>query len=85
MTRTLKYTPVTSLLKNRRGETVKIAFGTLDRVVDGLPYSARAHAAWWYGSFEGTPTHAHKRAWEDAGFTILTVDLDAERATFTRF
>ena len=62
-----------------------MAFGTLDRAVDGLPYSARTHAAWWYGTFAGTPTHSQKRAWEEAGFSVRTTDLHAERVTFARF
>ena len=63
---------------------MSIAFSTIDRAVDGLPYSARTYPAWWYGTAAGARTHTQKRAWEEAGFTVSTVNLSDERVVFTR-
>jgi len=66
-----KYATLTELLKNRVEPVVKFTFDELDKLVGGMPASARRHAAWWANS---RTAHNHARAW-----------LDAERHASPRF
>jgi len=59
-----RYQALTEHLKQREHETVVCSFAELDRIVGGLPESARRHAAWWSNSRTSQP---HSRYWLDAG------------------
>ncbi len=58
------YAALTELLSDRPEATVELSFAELDELVQGLPPSARKHAAWWSNS---TASQAHARSWLDAG------------------
>ncbi len=57
-------------------------FSHLDRLVGGLPSSARNHRAWWANSTRGN--HSWASAWLDADFAVDEVNLTAGTVTFVR-
>ncbi|HUY29973.1 MAG TPA: hypothetical protein VMV02_03135, partial [Acidimicrobiales bacterium] len=59
-----RYQALTEHLRQRERATVVCSFAELDRIVGGLPESARRHAAWWSNSRTSQP---HSRYWLDAG------------------
>ncbi|MFA7020471.1 MAG: hypothetical protein WC215_02795 [Bacilli bacterium] len=80
-----KYDSIETLLKRKGTSYPTIAFEEIENVIRGdLPSSAHIHQAWWYGSADCSPTHVQKRAWEKAGFTVDSVDLENRKATFKK-
>jgi len=73
-----RYEALTAALKGRTEPVVTFTFGELDRLVGGLPPSARTHPAWWSNSRTSRP---HSRFWLDAGRRARP-DFNAERVTF---
>jgi hypothetical protein len=59
-----KYEVLTTYLQDRPEPVVELSFSALDRLVGGLPDSARRHQAWWSNSRASQP---HSRFWLDAG------------------
>ena len=59
-------------------------FSSLDDIIGGLPPSSRKYTSNWYGSTAAAPTHVWKQAWEDAGFTVDSVDLSEGTVSFRR-
>ena len=57
-----------------------MSFSQIDAVVGSLPNSARRHPPFWANSLA---SHAHARAWLDAGFTA-SPDFVSGRVRFTR-
>ncbi len=74
------YSALTKHLEQLAGAEVTMSFLELDRVVGGLPASARKHAAWWANT---TTSHSHARAWLDARFSA-SPDFVAGRVRFNR-
>jgi hypothetical protein len=58
------YEALTGYLRVRSEPVVVVSFAELDRVVGGLPASARKYSAWWANSRHSQP---HAFAWLDAG------------------
>ena len=73
-----RYEALTSELADRSEVVVSLTFRELDRLVGGLPASARTYAAWWSNSRTSQP---HSRYWLDAGRRARP-DFNAERVTF---
>lgn len=73
-----KYLALTTFLDERSEPVVEITFTQLDRMVGGLPSSARKHAAWWANSRTAQP---HARYWLDAR-RRATPDFNGERVRF---
>ena len=67
-----------------RGAEVRVFFAQLDRIVNGLPPSARRYPAWWRGPAAISPTHVQKRAWESVGYRVGELDLEREVVVFRR-
>ncbi len=61
---TSNYEVLTTYLQDRPEPVVELSFSALDRLVGGLPDSARRHQAWWSNSRASRP---HSRFWLDAG------------------
>jgi len=81
--RVADYAKLTAHLKEQQAErkVVSMAFGEIERVIDGsLPDAARLHRSWWSND---ASTFAYARAWVDAGWRV-TADMADEVATFTR-
>ncbi len=73
-----KYEALTTYLVERSEPVVEITFTELDRMIGGLPASAREHAAWWANSRTAQP---HARYWLDAK-RRATPDFNGERVRF---
>lgn len=76
-----KYDPISTFL---RGATspVTLRFAELDRLVGGLPPSARNHRSWWGNTHH--EMHVHANSWVSVGWVVTELDLQAERVTFAR-
>lgn len=77
-----KYGALTEYLRQataRGRASVELSFRDLDRIVGGLPPSARAHRPWW-----GNSESPQARAWRSAGFAVDSVSLDHERVRFAK-
>jgi hypothetical protein len=76
-----KYDPLTAHLAAVPDEEAQVAmrFGDVDRLVGGLPASARAHRPWWANS-----SHVQARAWRAAGWHVQDVDLAEGKVVFAR-
>lgn len=75
-----KYLPLNKYLiqsRNSGRSQVEVLFEELDRMVGGLPPSAREHRPWWANS-----QNTQAAAWLSAGWRVATVDLDRQRVTF---
>lgn len=58
-----KYEVLTEYLSGRSEPVIELTFAELDRLVGGMPASARKHQAWWANSRTAQP---HARYWLDA-------------------
>lgn len=56
---------------------VELPFGTVDRLVGGLPPSARSQRTWWANS-----SHGQALAWRAAGWHVDKVDFPGQRVVF---
>jgi hypothetical protein len=74
-----KYEPLLEYLHERSEASVDLSFDELDRLIDGLPPSARVHPAWWANSRDA---HAHTRYWLDAE-RIASPDFANQRVRFS--
>jgi len=77
-----KYSALRRHLEREAGPSVEVTFDEVDRIVGGLPASARRYSAWWSNEREGRHVQAH--AWMDAGWRVHSVNLTAERVHFTK-
>ena len=77
-----KYDPLTPFLRAQGAEgalDIEVTFGQIDRLVGGLPASARRHRPWWANN-----TQAHALAWQAIGWRVGAVDLAGQRVRFSR-
>jgi hypothetical protein len=75
-----KYEPVTDHLRSLAAERqtrVEMLFGQIDRMVGGLPPSARKNRTWWANNSQN-----QAQAWRSAGWHVASVDLAQNRVTF---
>ena len=78
-----KYDPLGHHLMNLHREEWTASFDQIETVLGfRLPYSARAHPAWWANEQRGG--HSQKRAWLDAGWRTSDLNLTGETVTFRR-
>lgn len=75
-----KYEPLGNHLRDEAAtgqHQVELTFGTVDRLVGGLPPSARKLRTWWANNSQG-----QSLAWRDAGWHVASVDLPEARVVF---
>lgn len=72
------YVALTNLLSQRSDPVIEVTFTELDRLVGGLPESARKYPAWWANSRTAQP---HARYWLDAK-RRASPDFNAGRVRF---
>jgi hypothetical protein len=75
-----KYEPLAHHLRAAAadGQTqVTLSFGSMDRLVGGLPPSARRQRTWW-----GNSSHGQALAWMAAGWHVSSVDLPGALVVF---
>jgi hypothetical protein len=58
-----------------------LSFAQLDRLIGGLPPSAREHPSWWGNTVNDSHVHAH--AWVSVGW-LAEADLQNERVRFVK-
>jgi hypothetical protein len=77
----LKYDPLTAHLAAvpEQDARVEMRFGDVERLVGGLPASARTYRPWW-----GNSSHVQARAWRAAGWHVQEVHLAESRVVFRR-
>ena len=73
-----RYEALTAFLDDRSDPVVEMTFAELDRLVGGLPDSARKYPAWWANSRSSQP---HAKFWLDAK-RRATPDFNAGRVRF---
>ena len=77
-----KYDPLEDYLKQANDEDVPMGFSEIEHVLGfELPPSSRKQRAWWSNN---TSNNVMTRAWIDAGFETVEVDMTAEKLTFKR-
>lgn len=76
-----KYDPLTGFLSSVPVDEVRVGlrFGDVDRLVGGLPTSARKYRPWWSNG-----SHVQARAWRLAGWHVQEVNLAEGRVVFER-
>ena len=77
-----KVRPLSEWLARAVGETVTLGFAEIDKLVEGLPRSARHYRAWWAN--QTGSGHPEAQAWMEAAWSVDHVDFDSERVTFRR-
>jgi hypothetical protein len=78
----LKYAPLTTYLRAKRGSQVRMTFAEIERVIGArLPPSASSHRAWWSNN---PLNNVMTRAWLEAGFESEEVDLSGRKLVFRR-
>ncbi len=80
-----KYDPLRDYLRNlaKSGQVkVTLSFGELEEIL-GFPLCAAAHhhRPWWGNENE---RHPQAKAWLDAGWKVVTADLQSKKITFQR-
>lgn len=73
-----KYEALTHFLEQAEDGSMVVPLAVIDRIVGGLPHSARSHRAWW--SNTGQP---HSVAWVSVGRRVLRVDPNAGTVHFS--
>jgi hypothetical protein len=78
-----KYDPLHDYLASQAGETQELTmtFSHLDQLVRGLPQSARSRQEWWDNTSDA---RVQVRAWQQVGWHVQSVDLEAEVVMFAR-
>jgi hypothetical protein len=78
-----KYEPLAARLRDETGETWSATFIEVERTLGfSLPQSARSYREWWAN--QRGNGHSQTKGWQDAGWRVWKVDLEAERVTFRR-
>ncbi len=78
-----KYNTLTRYLEQKTSQSLVLSFSEIDRIVGGLPPSARKHREWWENEKPGG-SHVQSNAWLTGGYSVDTVDLGRETVTFSR-
>ena len=73
-----RYDALTTLLGERADATIELSFDELDRLVGGLPASAKRYGAWWANT---RAVHPHAKFWLDAD-RRATVNFVRESVAF---
>lgn len=76
-----KYYPLYSWLTTNVSFAPRLSFSAVEKTLGSpLPDSARTYRQWW----SNDSTHVQGRAWLDAGYKVVGVDLDRETVEFQR-
>ena len=78
-----KYEPLAARLRHVGDMRWTATFAEIEDVLGfRLPPSARRYREWWAN--QRTGGHSQTKGWQDAGWLVWQVDLDAETVTFKR-
>ncbi|KJR45057.1 hypothetical protein UF75_4551 [Desulfosporosinus sp. I2] len=74
-----KYIDLTNYLKNKKGNSAKLAFQEIETILGfKLPSTARSHREWWANDH----THSQAVAWQNAGYKTQDVSMLNEEVSF---
>lgn len=77
-----KYARLYEFLANQRFTEVAMTFAGIEKILQSrLPHSAAEHRAWWANETHG---HVHAKAWLNAGYETVQVDMAAKKLIFKR-
>lgn len=77
-----KYYPLYSHLQESDQDEIVLSIPEVERLLDlRLPPTARTQRAWWSNRSTGS---VQSRAWMDAGYHVMGIDLEAETITFRK-
>jgi hypothetical protein len=77
-----KYARLREFLANHSFSEVPLTFAGVEKILQSrLPRSAAEHRAWWANETHG---HVHAKAWLDAGYETVQVDMAAKKLVFRR-
>lgn len=77
-----KYKALKDFLKDSEGHEVHLTFRGIESILGSrLPPSAYKRREWWANNAIG---HSHARAWLEAGFRTVAVDMEDRRLIFRR-
>ncbi len=79
-----KYDRLQDALARCGEDVLTLPFDELDRLVGGLPWTARRRASWWSNDASDATCKSHVRAWRAAGYIVVQADLRGRVATFRR-
>ena len=80
-----KYTPLEHYLRDlpANQQEVTLRFEQIEKILnDKLPSSAYEDRRWWDHETEGN--HVNKRAWSNAGWKVVSLDVNKKRVTLVR-
>ena len=80
-----KYTPLEEYLRDipASQQEVRLRFEQIETILKSpLPASAYEDRRWWDHETEGN--HVNKRAWANAGWKIVSLDINAKWVKFIR-
>jgi hypothetical protein len=78
-----KYEPLAAFLNEERENVWVASFSEVEAVLGfSLPPSAHNHREWWGNQRGGG--HSQAKGWQDAGWQVWKVDLQAKRVEFRR-
>jgi hypothetical protein len=79
-----KYAPLARFLAGHREDACTLSFADIEKITGyDLPPSARRYQAWW-SKAKPRDTHIWAQMWQQAGWTIESVDLKVFSAKFRR-
>lgn len=77
-----KYRPLLDYLRRSQQQQIELTFGDIEQILGSpLPQSARQQRAWWSNRSKGA---VQASAWMEADYLVETLDLAAERVTFSQ-
>ena len=77
-----KYQPLFTFLSGQKERAVSLTFAEIEALLgSNLPASARTSRAWWSNRKKGA---LQARAWMEAGYRAVNVNLESTRVTFRR-
>src|SRR5450759_3912887 len=71
-----KYEPLARLLTASHPQPVTLSFDAVDRLIGGLPPSARGYREWWGN--RSNPAGGQSAAWIDEGYLVERVRLGVD-------
>jgi DNA-binding transcriptional regulator YiaG len=76
-----KYHALYQSLQQSAQDEISLTFGEISQLVGGLPPSAYRDVSWWSNRRTGS---VQARAWLDAGYHVVQVEIEKERVTWQK-
>lgn len=77
-----KYAPLQNYLVTQAADELHVTFSDVEKIIGKkLPASAFKYREWWANDAKG---HVHAKAWLEAGFQTVRVNMEERKLTFKR-